>query len=88
MAIGTKPLPQGQATRHNIAMSDARTSFLRRNAARIRGNALVLFARGITAVRADWQGAEPVLRQRVYFAVINQTGQCQRAADGSSGLCL
>lgn len=49
-------------------MSDPRTSFLRRNAARICGNALVLFARGITAVRADWQGAEPVQRQRVYFA--------------------
>lgn len=37
-------------------------------AARVTGHALVLFARAITAVRADWRGAEPVARQRVFFA--------------------
>jgi 1-acyl-sn-glycerol-3-phosphate acyltransferase len=42
--------------------------FLRRFAARIVGHALRIFARAITAVRADWQGIEPVPRQRVYFA--------------------
>jgi 1-acyl-sn-glycerol-3-phosphate acyltransferase len=41
---------------------------LRRLAARITGAALVVFARAITAVRADWRGTEPVARQRVYFA--------------------
>lgn len=30
--------------------------------------AIILFARFITAVRAVWQGIEPVPRQRVYFA--------------------
>jgi 1-acyl-sn-glycerol-3-phosphate acyltransferase len=40
---------------------------LRALAARITGHALVLFARAITAVRAEWRGAEPVVRQRVYF---------------------
>ncbi|WP_309086127.1 lysophospholipid acyltransferase family protein [Chelativorans sp.] len=30
--------------------------------------AIVLFARLITAVRGIWQGAEPVPRQRIYFA--------------------
>ncbi|MDG3042949.1 lysophospholipid acyltransferase family protein [Roseicyclus marinus] len=40
----------------------------RRIAARIVGHALVLIARFITAVRADWRGIEPVARQRVYFA--------------------
>ncbi|MDO6588966.1 1-acyl-sn-glycerol-3-phosphate acyltransferase [Loktanella sp. D2R18] len=42
--------------------------FLRRLAARIVGHAIRIFARAITAVRADWQGIEPVPRQRVYFA--------------------
>ncbi|KJZ20662.1 lysophospholipid acyltransferase family protein [Loktanella sp. S4079] len=42
--------------------------FLRHFAARIVGHALRIFARAITAVRADWQGIEPVPRQRVYFA--------------------
>jgi len=37
-------------------------------AARITGHALVLFARAITAARADWRGTEPVARQRVFFA--------------------
>ena len=32
------------------------------------GHALVLVARFITAVRADWKGVDPVPRQRVYFA--------------------
>lgn len=43
-------------------------SYLRQFAARITGHAIRIFARAITAVRADWQGIEPVPRQRVYFA--------------------
>lgn len=43
-------------------------SLLRRMAARITGQALVLFARAITAVHADWRGTGPSDRQRVYFA--------------------
>lgn len=43
-------------------------SLLRRLAARIAGKAIELFAKAITAVRADWRGIEPVQRQRVYFA--------------------
>lgn len=43
-------------------------TILRRIAARTTGDAIVLFARAITAVRADWRGVEPVPRQRVYFA--------------------
>lgn len=46
----------------------SKPSPLRRLAARITGQAIVLFARAITAVRAEWQGCEPVQRQRVYFA--------------------
>ena len=42
--------------------------FLRSLAARFVGHALRLFARFITAVRADWKGIEPVPRQRVYYA--------------------
>jgi 1-acyl-sn-glycerol-3-phosphate acyltransferase len=42
--------------------------YLRQFAARITGHAIRIFARAITAVRADWQGIEPVPRQRVYFA--------------------
>ena len=41
---------------------------LRTLAARIVGHCIRLFARGITAVRADWQGIEPVQRQRVYYS--------------------
>jgi 1-acyl-sn-glycerol-3-phosphate acyltransferase len=44
------------------------TQSLRPAAARISGHAISLFARAITAVRADWRGIEPVPRQRVYFA--------------------
>lgn len=40
----------------------------RRLAASAFGAALRLFVRAVTAVRADWQGIEPVPRQRVYFA--------------------
>jgi 1-acyl-sn-glycerol-3-phosphate acyltransferase len=40
----------------------------RRIAARVVGHVLIFIARFITAVRADWQGIEPVPRQRVYFA--------------------
>ncbi|WP_238475580.1 lysophospholipid acyltransferase family protein [Rhodophyticola sp. CCM32] len=36
--------------------------------ARLTGGAIILFARFITAVRAIWDGADPVPRQRVYFA--------------------
>lgn len=41
---------------------------LLRLAARIAGKAIELFAKAITAVRADWRGIEPVAVQRVYFA--------------------
>jgi 1-acyl-sn-glycerol-3-phosphate acyltransferase len=44
------------------------TTSLRRFAAHLVGHAIRLFARFITAVRADWRGIEPVPRQRVYFA--------------------
>lgn len=37
-------------------------------AARIAGKAIEVFAKAITAVRADWRGIEPVAGQRVYFA--------------------
>ena len=40
----------------------------RRLAARLFGTAIRLFVRAVTAVRADWQGIEPVPRQRVYYA--------------------
>lgn len=43
-------------------------NIFRRIAARIVGNCIRLFARAITAVRADWQGIEPVPRQRVYYS--------------------
>lgn len=42
--------------------------FLRRLAADIVGHCIRLFARFITAVRADWRGIEPVPKQRVYYA--------------------
>ena len=41
---------------------------LLRLAARIAGQTIVLFARAITAVHADWRGVGPSARQRVYFA--------------------
>ncbi|MFN3663190.1 lysophospholipid acyltransferase family protein [Yoonia sp.] len=41
---------------------------LRLFAARVTGHAIRIFARAITAVRAEWHGIEPVPRQRVYFA--------------------
>ncbi len=44
------------------------THALRPFAARIVGHCIRLFARAITAVRADWQGIEPVRRQRVYYS--------------------
>jgi 1-acyl-sn-glycerol-3-phosphate acyltransferase len=43
-------------------------SLPRKFAARFVGLAIALFARFITAVRADWQGIEPINKQRVYFA--------------------
>lgn len=36
--------------------------------ARAAAAAITLFARFITAVRADWRGVDPVPRQRIYFA--------------------
>lgn len=42
--------------------------FLRRLAADIVGHCIRLFARFITAARADWRGIEPVPKQRVYYA--------------------
>ena len=44
------------------------TSVPVRIAARIAGKAIELFAKAITAVRADWRGVAPVAGQRVYFA--------------------
>lgn len=41
---------------------------LRSIAAQVTASAIVLFARLVTAVRGIWSGAEPVNRQRVYFA--------------------
>jgi len=43
-------------------------TFIRTFIARIVGHSIRIFARAITAVRADWQGIEPVPKQRVYFA--------------------
>jgi 1-acyl-sn-glycerol-3-phosphate acyltransferase len=45
----------------------AKGSAPRNLAARITGHTIVLFAKAITAVRADWRGAEPSAAQRVYF---------------------
>jgi 1-acyl-sn-glycerol-3-phosphate acyltransferase len=42
--------------------------FLRRLAAQATGHVLAFTARLITAVRADWRGIEPVLKQRIYYA--------------------
>jgi 1-acyl-sn-glycerol-3-phosphate acyltransferase len=41
---------------------------VRRAAARLVGALIVFLARLVTAVRADWAGAEPVARTRIYFA--------------------
>ena len=43
-------------------------NILRPLAARIVGQSIRLFARAITAVRADWQGIEHIPRQRVYYS--------------------
>ena len=43
-------------------------SLPRRGAAKLVGLAISLLVRVLTAVRADWQGIEPVNKQRVYFA--------------------
>ena len=40
----------------------------RSTAAVLMGKAIILFARFVTAPRAQWQGIEPMLRQRIYFA--------------------
>lgn len=49
-------------------------SWPRSLAARIAGEAIVLFARFLTAPRAIWQGVSPELRQRVYFANHSSNG--------------
>ena len=41
---------------------------LRAFAASLVGNAIRLFARFITAVRADWRGIEPIPKQRIYYS--------------------
>lgn len=41
---------------------------LRRLAAHVAGQAIVLFARATTAAHADWRGTAPTTAQRVYFA--------------------
>ncbi len=41
---------------------------LRRFAAGVTGSTLSVFARFITAARAEWRGIEPVRRQRIYYA--------------------
>jgi 1-acyl-sn-glycerol-3-phosphate acyltransferase len=51
-----------------MTQSRPRHSYPRRLAARIVGQAIVLFARAITAVHADWRGVGPSAKQRVYFA--------------------
>lgn len=43
-------------------------SLPRRAAAKIVGLSIALLVRFLTAVRANWQGIEPINRQRVYFA--------------------
>ena len=43
-------------------------SLPRRAAAKFFGLAISLLVRFLTAVRADWQGIEPINKQRVYFA--------------------
>jgi len=40
---------------------------LRRLAAHVAGQAIVTFAKAITAVRADWRGTDPLPHQRVYY---------------------
>ena len=44
------------------------TSFFRGLAATFVGNCIRVFVGFLTALRADWQGIEPVPKQRVYFA--------------------
>lgn len=44
------------------------TDRARRLLARLCGQAIVLFARTVTAVRAEWRGVAPLPVQRVYFA--------------------
>jgi 1-acyl-sn-glycerol-3-phosphate acyltransferase len=48
--------------------STAQRPLYRRIAADLVGQGIRLFARFVTAVRADWRGIEPVQRQRVYYA--------------------
>lgn len=47
---------------------------LRRLAAGVTGQSIRIFARLLTAVRADWRGSAPADRQRIYFANHNSHG--------------
>lgn len=47
---------------------------LRSLAARAAGTAIVLFAKAVTAVRADWRGIAPVPRHRIYYANHSSNG--------------
>jgi len=46
----------------------------RRAAARVAGGAIRIFARLLTAVRAEWRGSQPVHHPRIYFANHNSHG--------------
>jgi len=61
------PLPFGRGFGARCAMARRKPLF-RRIAARLTGHVLTFIARFITAVRADWQGIEPIPRQRIYYA--------------------
>ena len=43
-------------------------SFPRRIAAKMVGRTIALLVRFLTAVRANWQGIEPINKPRVYYA--------------------
>jgi 1-acyl-sn-glycerol-3-phosphate acyltransferase len=45
-----------------------KSSFIRSLLPSLAGSAISLFARIVTAVRGVWQGVEPVVRQRIYYA--------------------
>lgn len=44
------------------------SELLTRSLAALAGNAIVVFARLVTAVRAEWDGVEPSPTQRIYYA--------------------
>jgi 1-acyl-sn-glycerol-3-phosphate acyltransferase len=51
-----------------MSLITALTGLTRDIAARMVGKGIELFAKAITAVRAEWRGIEPVAQQRIYFA--------------------